>query len=301
MAFDMSHEIKLNKILKEELKCHRCKSLPTLEGLERHRCAGYDNHAICKNCYKKNQNCPCGRTVNMSVCSITRKLFKTRKLPISCKFNNNGCQILHFDRQKLLDHENICSFSLKNRTINIFTRGLDVQNQCEICLEIFDGGLQECIKCILQSHTKNDMENVQEDIGTIKNENEGLLDTLQTLQIEIKNEKNANLALEHLVQMKNHENSELEKEIEKIKSANPLLPTSPTSQKINKVKTLLSLCIASETETYENAIYHLGEEFCNGLIPSLDLYLKKVRNLARQQFYIRAMMVENRRESGFDD
>ena len=128
MAFDMSHEIKLNKILKEELKCHRCKSLPTLEGLERHRCAGYDNHAICKSCYKKNQNCPCGRTVNMSVCSITRKLFKTRNLPISCKFNNNGCQILHFDRQKVFDHENICSFSLKNRTFNLFKSKTNVKS-----------------------------------------------------------------------------------------------------------------------------------------------------------------------------
>ena len=292
MAFDMSHEIKLNKILKEELRCHRCKSLPTLDGLERHRCAGYDNHAICKSCYKKNQNCPCGRTVNMSVCSITRKLFKTRKLPISCKFNNNGCQILHFDRQKLFDHENICSFSLKNRTFNLFKSEPDVQNQCEICLEIFDGGLQECIKCILQSHIKNDMENVHINIDTIKIENEGLLDTLQEhkkvhrqLQIEIKNEKN-------LVQMKNHENSELKKEIEEIKSANVLLPKT-TSKKVHDVE----FDLGSEIETYENAIYHLGEEFCIGLIPSLDLYLKKVRNLSRQQFkkvYIKQFISELR-------
>ena len=298
MAFDMSHEIKLNKILREELKCHRCKSLPTLEGLERHRCAGYDNHAICKNCYKKNQNCPCGRTVNMSVCSITRKLFKTRKLLISCKFNNNGCQILHFDGQKLLDHENICSFSLKNRILSTFSNQKpDVQNQCEICLEIFNGGLQECIKCILQSHMKNDMER---DIGTIKIENEGLLDTLQEhkevhrqLQIEINNEKNANLALELLVQMKNHENSELKKEIEEIKLANVLLP-------------IVESDLGSESETYENAIYNLGEEFCTGLIPSLDVYLKEVRNLARQHFkeaplYLRATMIKNIRESSFDD
>ena len=284
----MSHEIKLNKILKEELRCHRCKSLPTLDGLERHRCAGYDNHAICKSCYKKNQNCPCGRTVNMSVCSITRKLFKTRKLPISCKFNNNGCQILHFDRQKLFDHENICSFSLKNRTFNLFKSEPDVQNQCEICLEIFDGGLQECIKCILQSHVKNDMENVHRDIGTIKIENEGLLDTLQEhkkvhrqLQIEIKNEKN-------LVQMKNHENSELKKEIEEIKSANVLLPKT-TSKKVHDVE----FDLGSEIETYENAIYHLGEEFCIGLIPSLDLYLKKVRNSAREQFFWEELLSRN--------
>ena len=288
MAFDMSHEIKLNKILKEELRCHRCKSLPTLDGLERHRCAGYDNHAICKSCYKKNQNCPCGRTVNMSVCSITRKLFKTRKLPISCKFNNNGCQILHFDRQKLFDHENICSFSLKNRTFNLFKSEPDVQNQCEICLEIFDGGLQECIKCILQSHIKNDMENVHRDIGTIKIENEGLLDTLQEhkkvhrqLQIEIKNEKN-------IAQMKNHENSELKKEIEEIKSANVLLPKT-TSKKVHDVE----FDLGSEIETYENAIYHLGEEFCIGLIPSLDLYLKEVRNLAREQFFWEELLSRN--------
>ena len=288
MAFDMSHEIKLNKILKEELRCHRCKSLPTLDGLERHRCAGYDNHAICKSCYKKNQNCPCGRTVNMSVCSITRKLFKTRKLPISCKFNNNGCQILHFDRQKLFDHENICSFSLKNRTFNLFKSEPDVQNQCEICLEIFDGGLQECIKCILQSHIKNDMENVHRDIGTIKIENEGLLDTLQEhkkvhrqLQIEIKNEKN-------IAQMKNHENSELKKEIEEIKSANVLLPKT-TSKKVHDVE----FDLGSEIETYKNAIYHLGEEFCIGLIPSLDLYLKEVRNLSREQFFWEELLSRN--------
>ena len=288
MAFDMSHEIKLNKILKEELRCHRCKSLPTLDGLERHRCAGYDNHAICKSCYKKNQNCPCGRSVNISVCSITRKLFKTRKLPISCKFNNNGCQILHFDRQKLFDHENICSFSLKNRTFNLFKSEPDVQNQCEICLEIFDGGLQECIKCILQSHIKNDMENVHRDIGTIKIENEGLLDTLQEhkkvhrqLQIEIKNEKN-------IAQMKNHENSELKKEIEEIKSANVLLPKT-TSKKVHDVE----FDLGSEIETYENAIYHLGEEFCIGLIPSLDLYLKEVRNLSREQFFWEELLSRN--------
>jgi hypothetical protein len=293
MAFDMSHEIKLNKILKEELRCHRCKSLPTLDGLERHRCAGYDNHAICKSCYKKNQNCPCGRTVNMSVCSITRKLFKTRKLPISCKFNNNGCQILHFDRQKLFDHENICSFSLKNRTFNLFKSEPDVQNQCEICLEIFDGGLQECIKCILQSHIKNDMENVHRDIGTIKIENEGLLDTLQEhkkvhcqLQIEIKNEKN-------LVQMKNHENSELKKEIENMKLANVLLPMPllSISKKVHIAGVEFEL--GSEIETYENAIYHLGEEFCIGLIPSLDLYLKEVRNLSRQQFFWEELLSRN--------
>ena len=93
------------------------------------------------------------------------------------------------------------------------------------------------------------MANAQRNIGTIKIENEGLLDTLQEhkkehrkLQIEIENEKNANLALEHLVQMKNQENSELEaenikllQEIERLKSANHVLhhmPVLPNSQNI---------------------------------------------------------------------
>jgi len=93
------------------------------------------------------------------------------------------------------------------------------------------------------------MANAQRNIGTIKIENEGLLDTLQEhkkehrkLQIEIENEKNANLALEHLVQMKNQENSELkaeniklQQEIERFKSANHVLhhmPVLPNSQNI---------------------------------------------------------------------
>ena len=82
--------------------------------------------------------------------------------------------------------------------------------------------------------------------------------------------------------MKNHENSELKKEIEEMKLANVLLPMPllPTSQKEHIVESDLD----SATEAYENAIYHLGEEFCNGLIPSLDLYLKEVRNLSRQHF-----------------
>ena len=274
MTFDMSHEIKLSKILKEELKCHRCKSLPTLEALERHRCTGYDNHAICQNCFKKNRNCPCGRTVNPHVCSITRKLFTARKLPISCKFNSNGCQILHFDKQKLVDHEKNCSFSpisvpLKNRVFNLFKTEPEsepnVQYQCQNCFEIFDGDLKECKKC---KRIKDDMANAQRNIGTIKVENEGLLDTLQEhkkehrkLQFEIGNEKTANFALEHLVQMKNQENSELKaeniklkQEIERLKSANHVLPIQmpvllpSTPQKVHIVEPDLNF----KTENYEN-------------------------------------------------
>ena len=112
------------------------------------------------------------------------------------------------------------------------------------------------------------MANAQRNIVTTKIENEGLLDTLQEhkkehrkLQIEIENEKNASLALEHLVQMKNQESSELkteniklQEEIERLKSVNHVLPIqmplllSSTSQTVHIVKSELDF----ETENYEN-------------------------------------------------
>ena len=59
-------------------------------------------------------------------------------------------------------------------------------------------------------------------------------------------------------------------------------------------------CFA-EDAALGDAIYHLGEGLRLGLIPSLDLYLKKVRNLSRQQFYLRATMIKARQKSGLDD
>jgi len=59
-------------------------------------------------------------------------------------------------------------------------------------------------------------------------------------------------------------------------------------------------CFA-EDAAIGDAIYHLGEGLRLGLIPSLDLYLKKVRNLSRQQFYLRATMIKARQKSGLDD
>lgn len=59
-------------------------------------------------------------------------------------------------------------------------------------------------------------------------------------------------------------------------------------------------CFA-EDAAIGDAIYHLGEGLRLGLYPSLDLYLKKVRNLSRQQFYLRATMIKARQKSGLDE
>ena len=58
-------------------------------------------------------------------------------------------------------------------------------------------------------------------------------------------------------------------------------------------------CFA-EDAAISDAIYHLGEGFRLGLFPSLDMYLKKVRNLSRQQFYLRATMIKARQKSGLE-
>ena len=58
-------------------------------------------------------------------------------------------------------------------------------------------------------------------------------------------------------------------------------------------------CFA-EDAAIGDAIYHLGEGLRSGLIPSLDVYLKKVRNLSRQQFYLRATMIKARQKSQLD-
>ena len=48
------------------------------------------------------------------------------------------------------------------------------------------------------------------------------------------------------------------------------------------------------------AIYHISHGFQQGLIPDLDSYLKKVRSLSRQQFYLRATMIKARGVCGLD-
>ena len=56
-------------------------------------------------------------------------------------------------------------------------------------------------------------------------------------------------------------------------------------------------CFA-EDAAISDAIYHLGEGFRIGLFPNLETYLKRVRNLSRQQFYLRATILKARETSG---
>ena len=100
-----------------------------------------------KKCLKNNRNCPCGGTVNSNVCSITRRLFAKKMLAMSCKFNNNGCQILHLERQPLLEHENICNFSLKNRTLKLIKSEPSLQHQCLTCFRIYSDVSKGCLHC----------------------------------------------------------------------------------------------------------------------------------------------------------
>ena len=54
----------------------------------------------------------------------------------------------------------------------------------------------------------------------------------------------------------------------------------------------------AEDAAISDAIYHLGEGFRTGLFTSTSEYLKKVRNLSRRQFYLRATMIKARETSG---
>ena len=51
----------------------------------------------------------------------------------------------------------------------------------------------------------------------------------------------------------------------------------------------------------DDAIYHLGDALRHGLFPSFDVYMKKVRNLSREQFYIRATILKCRQKAGLDE
>ncbi len=57
----------------------------------------------------------------------------------------------------------------------------------------------------------------------------------------------------------------------------------------------------AEDAAISDAIYHLGEGLRQGLFPNFDVYMKKVRNLSRQQFYLRATMIKCRQKAGLDD
>ena len=63
-------------------------------------------------------------------------------------------------------------------------------------------------------------------------------------------------------------------------------------------KKQILMCFAQDA-ALSDAIITLGEGFHHGLFPEgLESYLKKVRALSRQQFYLRATMIKARQVSG---
>jgi len=93
--------------------------------------------------------------------------------------------------------------------------------------------------------------------------------------------------------------------VQSIKAIDDLAPEALDADKgiINTEEPLYGQIVKcfAEDAALGDAIYHLGEGLRLGLIPSLDLYLKKVRNLSRQQFYLRATMIKARQKSGLDN
>lgn len=57
----------------------------------------------------------------------------------------------------------------------------------------------------------------------------------------------------------------------------------------------------AEDAALDDAIYHLGEALRLGQIDSCEVYLKKVRNLSRKQFFLRATMSKCRAKAQLDD
>jgi ESCRT-I complex subunit TSG101 len=55
-----------------------------------------------------------------------------------------------------------------------------------------------------------------------------------------------------------------------------------------------------EDAALTDAIFSLGEGLRNGLFPTFDVYLKTVRKLSRQQFYLRATMIKCRERAGLE-
>ena len=98
-----------------------------------------------------------------------------------------------------------------------------------------------------------------------------------------------NLEKDHLVQG-----------IEAIDKMNPAALDSDqgmieTTQPIHEQ---ILMCFAQDA-ALSDAIITLGEGFHHGLFPEgLESYLKKVRALSRQQFYLRATMIKARQVSG---
>lgn len=132
--------------------------------------------------------------------------------------------------------------------------------------------------------TNKELLDGQEDIGAIEAELEAKISQIDTCLDELKLEKDS-----------------LENSIAAITDLSPEA-LHPDKGIINAQEPLYGQVVRcfAEDAAIGDAIYHLGEGLRLGQISSLDLYLKKVRNLSRQQFYLRATMIKARQKCGLD-
>ena len=130
--------------------------------------------------------------------------------------------------------------------------------------------------------TNKELLDGQEDIGTIDAELQTKISQLDSCLVD--------LDLEH---------QSLEKAIQSVDQLDPesLDPDKGIVEVPEPLYGQIVNCFA-EDAAISDAIYHLGEGLRTGRFPSLDMYLKKCRNLSRQQFYLRATMIKAREQSG---
>ena len=131
--------------------------------------------------------------------------------------------------------------------------------------------------------TNKDLLDGQEDIGAIEAEIDAKLSQVDACLADL------NLEKDKLVQG-----------IEAIDQMNPAALDSDQGmiETTQPIYGQILTCFAQDA-ALSDAIITLGEGFHHGLFPEgLESYLKKVRALSRQQFYLRATMIKARQVSG---
>ena len=129
--------------------------------------------------------------------------------------------------------------------------------------------------------TNKELLDGQEDIGTIEAELQTKISQLDSCLED--------LGLEH---------QSLQQAIESVDQLDPesLDPDKGIVEVEEPLYGQIVNCYA-EDAAISDTIYHLGEGLRTGRF-ELEAYLKKVRNLSRQQFYLRATMIKAREQSG---
>lgn len=191
------------------------------------------------------------------------------KIPRQSSTTSQRSNIENETNDEDLDHERV---TLMNRAENVIK---------EQFLEEFHK-----TKAELQTlhSTSKDLLDGQEDIESIEAEIDSKLAHIDSCLADL-----------------NFEKDKLEKALQQINELNPEALDSDkgvidTNEPIHGQ---IVMCFAQDA-ALSDAIYHMGEGFHHGLFPDLDSYLKKVRNLSRQQFYLRATMIKARQVCGLE-